>query len=72
MFTGIVRELGRVVAFDGARLVVEAQRAAVGDSVAIAGVCLTVVAHEDSTLAFDVTGETLSAQPSAGSRRAPR
>jgi riboflavin synthase len=61
MFTGMVRERGRVTSFDGSRLVVEAAtEAAIGDSVAIAGVCLTVVAREDSTLAFDVTGETLS------------
>ena len=47
MFTGIVRELGTVDAFDGSRLVVAAPEtaagAAVGDSVAVAGVCLTVV-----------------------------
>jgi riboflavin synthase len=57
MFTGIVRERGRVVSFDGSRLVVAAEtNAAVGDSVAIAGVCLTVV--ETSPLAFDVVPET--------------
>jgi riboflavin synthase len=60
MFTGIVRERGRVASFDGSRLVVEATtEAAVGDSVAIAGVCLTVVEHEGGRLAFDVTDETL-------------
>src|SRR2546421_12579383 len=58
MFTGIVREVGRVVSFDGSRLVVEADTSvAVGDSVAIAGVCLTAV--ETSPLAFDVVPETL-------------
>jgi len=61
MFTGIVRERGRVAAFDGARLVVAAgTEAAIGDSVAVSGVCLTVVAHEGGTLAFDVTAETLA------------
>ena len=60
MFTGIVRERGRVAAFDGARLVVATSlQAAVGDSVAIEGVCLTVVAGDDETLAFDVVAETL-------------
>jgi riboflavin synthase len=61
VFTGIVRELGSVVAFDGARLLVEAPKtsAELGDSVAIAGVCLTVVSHEGDRLAFDVVGETL-------------
>jgi riboflavin synthase len=64
MFTGIVRELGAVAAFDGARLVVTAPEtaanAAVGDSVAVAGVCLTVVETEDGRLAFDVVQETLA------------
>src|SRR5881394_1050651 len=60
MFTGIVREVGRVVSFDGRRLVVEADetRAAEGDSVAVDGVCLTSV--DGSQLAFDVVEETLS------------
>jgi riboflavin synthase len=64
MFTGIVRELGTVEAFDGSRLVVAAPEtaatAAVGDSVSVAGVCLTVVANEDGRLAFDAVPETLS------------
>ena len=64
MFTGIVRELGTVDAFDGSRLVVSAQvtaaAAAVGDSVAVAGVCLTVVDVEEGRLAFDVVPETLA------------
>ena len=59
MFTGIVREVGRVVEFDGSRLVVEATtNAAGGDSVAVDGVCLTVL--DGSRLAFDVVPETLS------------
>jgi riboflavin synthase len=58
MFTGIVRERGRVVSFDGSRLVVDAETdAAVGDSVAIAGVCLTVV--DTAPLSFDVVPETI-------------
>ena len=64
MFTGIVRELGTVDAFDGSRLVVAAPETAavagVGDSVSVAGVCLTVVANEDARLAFDAVPETLS------------
>ena len=44
MFTGIVREVGTVASFEDGRLVVEAPIAAgLGDSVAIDGVCLTVV-----------------------------
>jgi riboflavin synthase len=64
MFTGIVRELGSVEAFDGSRLVVAAietaASAGVGDSVAVAGVCLTVVERDKGRLAFDVVPETLS------------
>jgi riboflavin synthase len=64
MFTGIVRELGTVEAFDGSRLVVAANEtsaaAGVGDSVAVAGVCLTVVEATEGRLAFDVVPETLS------------
>ena len=64
MFTGIVREVGTVVAFDGSRLVVEgpetAGGAAVGDSVSVAGACLTVVDAAEGQLAFDVVPETLS------------
>ena len=61
VFTGIVRELGSVAAFDGSRLVVEASatEAAVGDSIAIDGVCLTVVERDDGRFAFDVVAETL-------------
>jgi riboflavin synthase len=60
VFTGIVRDVGRVVSFDGARLVVETSVvASVGDSVAIDGVCLTVVAPHDGSLVFDVVPETL-------------
>ena len=60
MFTGIVRERGRIVSFDDERLVVSAAaEAEIGDSIAIAGVCLTVVERGGGTLAFDVVGETL-------------
>ena len=62
MFTGIVRELGRVVSFDGARLLVDAPQtsADIGDSIAVDGVCLTVVEHDGDQFAFDVVVETLS------------
>jgi riboflavin synthase len=64
MFTGIVRELGTVDAFDGSRLVVAAPETApsvaIGDSVSVAGVCLTVVETDEGRLAFDVVPETLS------------
>jgi riboflavin synthase len=67
VFTGIVRELGTVDAVeggaDGVRLVVDAPetaaQAAIGDSVAIDGVCLTVVSAVDGRLSFDAVPETL-------------
>ncbi|MGH2995517.1 MAG: riboflavin synthase [Gaiellaceae bacterium] len=67
MFTGIVRELGRVEALErgpeGARLRIRAPETAagakVGDSVAVNGVCLTATAVENGTLAFDAVPETL-------------
>jgi riboflavin synthase len=61
MFTGLVREVGTVVSFEEGRLRVESGIAAsIGDSVAIDGVCLTVVDGDRSTLAFDAVPETLS------------
>ena len=60
MYPGIVRERARVASFDDGRLVVEAAgQAAVGDSIAVEGVCLTVVSGDETTLAFDVVPETL-------------
>jgi riboflavin synthase len=68
MFTGIVQGVGRVVARDaagdGARIRIDAgtldcSDVATGDSIAVAGCCLTVVENLPSGLAFDVSGETL-------------
>jgi riboflavin synthase len=60
VFTGIVRDLGRVVSFDGSRLVVDTTvDASLGDSVAIDGICLTVVSAAAGRLTFDVVPETL-------------
>ncbi len=61
MFTGLVREVGKVASFEAGRLVVEAQTAAeIGDSIAIDGVCLTVVEAGSGSLAFDVVPETVA------------
>lgn len=67
MFTGIVRELGMVeqieVGREGAQIRVAAphtaSRVTVGDSVAVNGVCLTVVHCRQPILQFDVVQETL-------------
>ena len=61
MFTGIVQDRGRVASYEGGKLVVETGvEAAVGDSVSVDGVCLTVTGNSGGRLAFDVTGETQS------------
>jgi riboflavin synthase len=61
MFTGLVREVGRVASFQDGRLRIESQlAAAIGDSVSINGCCLTVVDGDRRTLAFDAVPETLA------------
>src|SRR6478752_4876987 len=67
MFTGIVEELGRVVALehgaDSARLTVSgplvSSDAEHGASIAVNGVCLTVVEHGGGEFTVDVMAETL-------------
>jgi riboflavin synthase len=68
MFTGIVQSVGRIIrrdaAADGARIRIDAASLdcadiTTGDSIAVAGCCLTVVDNVSSILAFDVSGETL-------------
>ena len=69
MFTGIVQATGRIAARDGAadgvRVRIDAAALgvadiAVGDSIAVGGCCLTVVAIDAHVLAFDVSAETLA------------
>jgi riboflavin synthase len=67
MFTGIVEELGSVAAVerlsDAVRLTVRAttvlEDAALGDSIAVNGCCLTVAERTDDTWTADVMAETL-------------
>jgi riboflavin synthase len=67
VFTGLVREVGTVAALDrdrrGARLRVEAALAsqvAAGDSVAVAGACLTVAERVAGAFEADAINQTLS------------
>jgi riboflavin synthase len=67
VFTGLIRELGTVMAIErsdaGALLRVQAELAAelsAGDSVAVSGVCLTVTGLEGDGFAADVMNQTLS------------
>jgi riboflavin synthase len=67
MFTGIVTEVGNVIAVEptetGRRLVIEApvtvERLSIGDSVAVDGVCLTAVEVGDRSFVVEAVGETL-------------
>jgi riboflavin synthase len=64
MFTGLVEEVGRVLERAESRLVLAADRvlqdSGVGASVAVNGVCLTVVEVDAGRLRFDVGPETLA------------
>ena len=67
MFTGIVRERGRVVSAEknggGVRLRIAANETAgagLGDSIAVSGCCLTVTAAGDGVLEFDAVPETIA------------
>ena len=77
MFTGIVEELGSVIALDeltdaavlrvrGAVVVDDARP---GDSIAVNGCCLTVTSVDDGVVSFDVMRETLR-RTALGSLRA--
>jgi riboflavin synthase len=63
MFTGIVEELGAVDAVTGSRVRIAAdlvtEDAKLGDSIAVDGCCLTVVAVGDGWWEADVSDETL-------------
>ena len=66
MFTGIVKELGKVRRISGLgslyKLSVEVKDIAdglnIGDSVAVNGACLTLTDKDKNVLEFDVMGET--------------
>jgi riboflavin synthase len=64
MFTGIVEELGEVVGQEPGRLTVRGRRvtadARPGDSIAVNGVCLTVVDLAGEAFTADVMPETLA------------
>ncbi|WP_306320697.1 MULTISPECIES: riboflavin synthase [unclassified Streptomyces] len=67
MFTGIVEELGEITAVENlddasrfrVRGPVVTEGAKHGDSIAVNGVCLTVVEHENDEFTADVMAETL-------------
>ena len=63
MFTGIVEAMGRVDAVSAHRLAIAAPSLTpemqLGDSVAVNGACLTVVALDDGSFGVDLSEETL-------------
>ena len=59
MFTGLIREMAKVRSFDGRFLTLEATyRPNIGDSVAVNGVCLTVVRVDEGNFTVEVADET--------------
>ncbi len=64
MFTGLIEEVGEVRDLEGSRLLVGARAifpdATDGSSIAVNGVCLTVVARGFEEIGFDLGPETLS------------
>ena len=74
MFTGIIEELGEVVAWDGlgdaARITVRApiavSDAGHGDSISVSGVCLTVIDQGPDWFTADVMAETIAMSTLAG------
>jgi riboflavin synthase len=80
VFTGIVGEMGSIEAIsatsEGARIRISAPETApecaIGDSVAIDGCCLTVVAGGDGALEFDAVAETLRRTTLGGLRPGDR
>ncbi len=76
MFTGIVREVGTVAAVDGNTQGIQlriaaretASSAAIGDSIAIDGICLTAERIDDGIIVFHAVEETLSRTSLGGLR----
>ena len=69
MFTGIIQSVGKITALEisggDARVRVACGKldmsvVTMGDSIAVSGVCLTVIDHSASGFTADVSGETLS------------
>src|SRR3990167_2515861 len=69
MFTGIIQSVGKIAALQAqggdARVRVECGKlnmsdVKIGDSIAVSGVCLTVVEHSAAGFTADASGETLS------------
>jgi riboflavin synthase len=80
MFTGIIEELGEIVAWtpteDAARITVKAPIAVSdakhGDSISVSGVCLTVIDQGDDWFTADVMAESIARSTLGGLTRGAR
>jgi riboflavin synthase len=61
MFTGLIREIGRVKSYQNNILTIQSgHQAKIGDSIAINGVCLTVIKVNDDGFDLELADETRS------------
>jgi riboflavin synthase len=64
MFTGIIEQKGKVISNDlkANRLIISStfEQLQTGESIAVNGVCLTLLPSQTSSLSFDISPETLS------------
>lgn len=64
MFTGIIYQRAEVINFVGQRLVISMPKLVnnfqIGDSFAIDGICLTLVAYSQNSLEFDLVAATIN------------
>ncbi len=62
MFTGIIEAIGEVVENEGSRLIIakpeQFDDLFIGSSIAVSGVCLSVISFDDESMAFDVVETT--------------
>lgn len=63
MFSGIVEEVGKVVSYEGGRLIIAASVTLddlkVSESILVAGTCLTVVSRDEATFTVETVPETV-------------
>ena len=64
MFTGLIREIAKVESFiDGKLRLISNYKPKIGDSIAVNGVCLTVIEVKDGHFTLEVAKETASIIP---------
>ena len=76
MFTGIIEEVGRLERFAGGEIAIRAKKVledvALGDSIAVNGICLTVTRFDEVHFTADVMPETIRRTSLAELRRGSR